>query len=68
MDSYQGRENDVVLLSMSRSNQHGEIGFAKTMNRVNVGISRARFKMIIIASMDAFSRSGRFGRNSSQKS
>lgn len=42
MDSYQGEENDIVLLSMVRSNNFGSIGFLENQNRVAVALSRAR--------------------------
>ncbi len=42
VDSYQGEENDVVLLSLVRSNGHGNIGFLEVENRICVAISRAR--------------------------
>lgn len=42
VDSYQGEENDVVLLSLVRSNVRGTIGFLEVENRVCVALSRAR--------------------------
>ena len=42
VDSYQGEENDVVLLSLVRSNEKGMIGFLEVENRVCVALSRAR--------------------------
>ncbi|KAF1816725.1 hypothetical protein P152DRAFT_470711 [Eremomyces bilateralis CBS 781.70] len=42
VDSYQGEENDIVLLSLVRSNDNGTIGFLKVDNRVCVAISRAK--------------------------
>jgi len=42
VDSYQGEENDIVLLSMVRSNNFGNIGFLENQNRVVVALSRAR--------------------------
>jgi helicase required for RNAi-mediated heterochromatin assembly 1 len=42
VDSYQGEENDIVLLSLVRSNERGEIGFLSIENRVCVALSRAR--------------------------
>lgn len=43
VDSYQGEENDVVLLSLVRSNEQGKIGFLSVDNRVCVALSRARY-------------------------
>jgi helicase required for RNAi-mediated heterochromatin assembly 1 len=42
VDSYQGEENDIVLLSLVRSNWNGNIGFLKNQNRVCVAMSRAK--------------------------
>ncbi len=42
VDSYQGEENDVVLLSLVRSNDSGKVGFLNVDNRVCVALSRAR--------------------------
>ena len=42
VDSYQGEENGIVILSLVRNNEHGEIGFLKVENRVCVALSRAQ--------------------------
>ncbi|XP_033626155.1 NFX1-type zinc finger-containing protein 1-like [Asterias rubens] len=42
VDNFQGEENDIILLSLVRSNKEGSIGFLKTSNRVCVALSRAR--------------------------
>lgn len=42
VDNYQGEENDIVLLSLVRSNQQESIGFLKSSNRVCVALSRAK--------------------------
>lgn len=42
VDGYQGEENDIVILSLVRSNDDNNIGFLKTDNRVCVALSRAR--------------------------
>ncbi|XP_076448801.1 NFX1-type zinc finger-containing protein 1-like isoform X2 [Babylonia areolata] len=42
IDNYQGEENDIIILSLVRSNQEGAVGFLSTDNRVCVAISRAR--------------------------
>ncbi|KIW20615.1 hypothetical protein PV08_01190 [Exophiala spinifera] len=42
VDSYQGEENDIVILSLTRSNEEGKIGFLANINRVCVALSRAR--------------------------
>ncbi|APT74995.1 hypothetical protein XO10_00210 [Marinitoga sp. 1135] len=48
VDGFQGRENDVIILSLTRSNDEGTIGFLKDERRLNVAITRARKKLIII--------------------
>lgn len=48
VDGFQGRERDVVLISMVRSNDEGRIGFLNDLRRMNVAITRARMKLIII--------------------
>jgi len=49
VDSYQGQENDIVILSTVRSD--GKIGFLRNANRVNVSLTRARNSLIIIGNM-----------------
>jgi len=48
IDSFQGQENPVILLSLVRSNDDGRIGFLKDYRRMNVAITRAREHLIII--------------------
>lgn len=48
IDSFQGQERDVVYISMTRSNTTGEIGFLADTRRMNVAMTRARKKLIII--------------------
>lgn len=48
IDGFQGRENDVVLISLVRSNESGELGFLKDVRRMNVALTRARKKMVIV--------------------
>ena len=42
VDNFQGEENDIILLSLVRSNEDGNIGFLKIENRVCVALSRAK--------------------------
>jgi len=42
VDNFQGEENDIILLSLVRSNENGRVGFLKTENRVCVALSRAK--------------------------
>ena len=48
VDNFQGEENDVILLSLVRSNTSGSIGFLGTDNRVNVALSRAKHGLFVI--------------------
>lgn len=48
VDGFQGREKEVVLITMTRSNDRGEIGFLADTRRTNVALTRARRKLIVI--------------------
>ncbi|AYL96085.1 AAA domain-containing protein [Mucilaginibacter celer] len=48
IDSFQGQERDVVYISLTRSNSDGEIGFLSDVRRMNVAMTRARKKLVII--------------------
>jgi superfamily I DNA and/or RNA helicase len=48
VDGFQGNESDVVIFCITRDNMHGAIGFMKDPNRLNVAVSRARRKLIIV--------------------
>lgn len=48
VDSYQGKENRIVILSTVRNNPHGRIGFLRLHNRVNVALSRAMERLFIV--------------------
>jgi hypothetical protein len=48
IDNYQGEEADVVLISLVRNNDKGQIGFLADPERVNVLLSRARYGMILL--------------------
>lgn len=56
VDSYQGEENAVVLLSLVRSNEQGKIGFLEVANRVCVAMSRARLGFYIFGNATQLSR------------
>ncbi|KAL5004104.1 hypothetical protein ScPMuIL_017560 [Solemya velum] len=53
VDNYQGEENDIVLLSLVRSNRYGNVGFVKIVNRVCVALSRARKGLYVIGNFSA---------------
>jgi len=48
VDGFQGQERDIILISLVRSNEHGQIGFLNDLRRMNVAMTRARMKLIII--------------------
>jgi superfamily I DNA and/or RNA helicase len=48
IDSFQGQERDVVYISMTRSNDRGGIGFLSDIRRMNVAMTRARKKLVIV--------------------
>lgn len=48
VDAFQGQERDVIIVSLVRANDKGEIGFLRDLRRMNVAITRARSKLIII--------------------
>lgn len=48
IDSFQGQEKEIILLSLVRSNDEGEIGFLRDYRRMNVAITRAKEKLIVI--------------------
>lgn len=48
IDSFQGQERDVVYISMTRSNTEGQIGFLADIRRMNVAMTRARKKLVVI--------------------
>ncbi|KAK4873187.1 hypothetical protein RN001_015216 [Aquatica leii] len=52
LDNYQGEENKIILLSLTRNNKNGSIGFLKTENRVCVALSRAKEGLYIMGNMN----------------
>ncbi|OTA58433.1 P-loop containing nucleoside triphosphate hydrolase protein [Hypoxylon sp. EC38] len=61
IDNYQGEESDIVVASLTRSNEDGDIGFMAAPERLNVLISRARNALIMIGSADTFMNSKKGG-------
>lgn len=55
VDSFQGREADIVIFSLVRSNSNSDLGFLSSAERVNVALSRAREALIIIGDASAVS-------------
>gem|GEM_PF-3946646 len=50
VDSYQGKQNDLIVLSLTRANTRGDIGFVRDKARANVSLSRARERLVIVGS------------------
>jgi ATP-dependent RNA/DNA helicase IGHMBP2 len=48
VDSFQGQERDIIYISMTRSNSEGEIGFLADIRRMNVAMTRAKQKLVVI--------------------
>ena len=48
VDGFQGQERDVIVISMVRSNDDGQVGFLRDLRRMNVAITRARMKLMLI--------------------
>ncbi|RYE22832.1 MAG: IGHMBP2 family helicase, partial [Sphingobacteriaceae bacterium] len=48
VDSFQGQERDVVYISLTRSNNEGNIGFLSDTRRMNVALTRAKKKLIVV--------------------
>ncbi|MEP7258140.1 MAG: AAA domain-containing protein [Flavitalea sp.] len=56
IDSFQGQERDVVFISMTRSNSEGDIGFLSDTRRMNVAMTRARKKLLVIGDSATLSK------------
>jgi superfamily I DNA and/or RNA helicase len=56
VDGFQGQERDIIVLSLVRSNDQGQIGFLRDLRRMNVAITRARMKIIILGDRSTLCR------------
>ena len=56
VDGFQGQERDVIVISLVRDNADGNIGFLRDLRRMNVAMTRARMKLIIVGNADTLSR------------
>ncbi len=56
VDGFQGQERDVIIISLVRANDEGQIGFLNDLRRMNVAITRARMKLIILGDTATLTR------------
>ena len=56
VDGFQGQERDIIVISLVRSNDEGQIGFLRDLRRMNVAITRARMKVIILGDRHTLTR------------
>ncbi|WP_103915362.1 AAA domain-containing protein [Xylanibacter ruminicola] len=56
VDGFQGQERDIVLISLVRANDEGQIGFLRDLRRMNVAMTRARMKLIILGDASTMTR------------
>ena len=55
VDSFQGQERDIIAISLTRSNRSGDIGFLSDIRRMNVGMTRARRKLLLVGDSSTLS-------------
>ena len=56
VDGFQGQERDIIVISLVRNNDEGQIGFLRDLRRMNVAITRARMKLIILGDRSTLCR------------
>ena len=56
VDGFQGQERDVIFISLVRANEDGQIGFLNDLRRMNVAITRARMKLMILGDASTLTR------------
>lgn len=56
VDGFQGQERDVIVISLVRANADGQIGFLSDLRRMNVAITRARMKLMIMGDVPTMTR------------
>jgi superfamily I DNA and/or RNA helicase len=61
VDSFQGQERDIIAISLIRSKPQGEIGFLSDIRCLNVGMTRARRKLLLVGDSSTLCRHPFFG-------
>ena len=56
VDSFQGQERDISAITLTRSSPQGEIGFLSDIRRMNVGMTRARRKLLLVGDSSTLCR------------
>ncbi len=56
VDAFQGREKEVIVISFVRSNTEGDLGFLEDLRRLNVSITRAKSKLIVVGDFETLSK------------
>lgn len=56
VDGFQGQERDIIIISLVRSNEDGDIGFLRDLRRMNVAMTRARMKLLIVGDSSTLCR------------
>ena len=56
VDGFQGQERDVIMISLVRSNDDGQIGFLRDLRRMNVAMTRARMKLFVLGDATTMTR------------
>ena len=56
VDGFQGQERDVIFISLVRANEDGQIGFLSDLRRMNVAMTRARMKLVILGEASTLAR------------
>ncbi|KAK4699743.1 hypothetical protein P7C70_g6514, partial [Phenoliferia sp. Uapishka_3] len=60
IDSFQGREQEVVIISLVRSNEEGEVGFLKEQRRLNVAMTRPRRQLVVVGDSGTVGKGSKF--------
>lgn len=66
VDSYQGQERDLIILTFTRSNTQGIVGFLKDWRRLNVAMTRAKRQLIMVGDLSTLTRPNRFSKKPDQ--